>query len=139
MALKKSFLNFQFGNKGVIFLLDIVIALFIVLIILSISSFYLSRSEESPITKLQASRIANDIFAVLDYNGLLSEFDRNKIRNEIELMLPEGYSIDFKINCPNRVFDSRQNKIDNYIFAGERIFKDNQLNNCIVRYWIWLD
>ena len=132
-------LNFRSGNKGFIFLLDSMIALFITTLILVTAVFFLSRSEESPIEDMQASRFANDIFAVLDYRGILRKFDINDIRNELNNLVPDGYRIEYKIECENRVFDSRAGSgiVEEATFGGERIFIDKDYNNCIVRYWIW--
>lgn len=138
MALKRSFWNFQCGSRGVIFLLDMIIALFIVVFMLTASIFFVSRAEESSISKLQANRISNDIFAILDYDDVLRDFNINKIRNEIDRMLPEGYSMEYKIDCENRVYDSRTGITSDFIFAGERVFVDKNFNNCIVRHWVWL-
>lgn len=139
MAHKKSSLNLVSGNKGIIFTLDVIVALFIVLFVMGVSLFFLNRSEESPIIKMQASRIASDITAVLDYSNKLSEVDTNKIKSEINSMIPEGYQIEFKIKCNNRVFDSREEIGKNEIFSGQRVFLDTKFNPCIMRYWIWLE
>ncbi|MFH1592351.1 MAG: hypothetical protein ABIB47_03215 [Candidatus Woesearchaeota archaeon] len=123
-----------------IFLLDSVIALFIVFIILAISIFFLSRSEQSPVSELQASRIANDVFAILDYRGLLGNFDANEITSELNAILPVGYVVEYKIECPNRVYDSRGSSTfsEESAFSGERVFVDTKFNKCIARYWVWL-
>ena len=138
MALKKSSWNFQFGNKGIIFLLDIIIAAFLIMIVLTASIFFVSRAEEASISKLQASRIAHDIFSTLDYSDKLKTFDVALIQSEIEAFLPEAYGLDYKITCEGRVYDSRLTIPEEYILSGERIFIDQYLNNCIVRYWLWL-
>ena len=75
MVLGQLFLNFRYGNKGAILLLDSIVALFLVSIILSVAVLFITRAEKSPISGLQASRIANDIFALLDYNGILRKFE----------------------------------------------------------------
>ena len=138
MAQKKSSWNFRFGNKGFIFLLDAVIAISLVIVILTASLFFASRAEESSISKLQASRVAHDIFAILDHNDNLRLFEISQIQNEIDAILPDIYSLDYKISCENRVYDSRTKIPEEFIFSGERVFVDQSLNNCIVRYWLWL-
>ena len=139
MGVRRLFLNFHYGNRGLFFMLDVIIAVFIVIFILAISVFYIDRAEDIPISKIQASRIGSDIFAVLDYSGVLREFDIDRIRSEIDSMTPLGYNIEYKIDCSSRIYDSRTNLSGNYVFAGERIFIDKDFNNCIVRHWIWLD
>ena len=139
MDLKKSYWNYQCGNRGFIFLLDTVIALFIILIVLLSAVFFVSRAEESTISRLQATKISNDIFAVLDYTNSLKTLDTNQIKNDIISLLPEGYSMEFKIECPERTYDSRTNLDENYLFASERVFVNSNNNVCLVRYWIWLE
>ncbi len=138
MEAKKLLLNFHCGNKGQVFLLDVLIASFIVLVVLIVSVFFIAKAEGSSFGRLQASRMVNDIFAILDYNGVLGEFDLNKIKSEINSMLPEGYRTEYKIACGKRVYDSRTNLTEAHIFAGERVFVDGDYNPCIVRYWIWV-
>ena len=138
MTFNKLLLNFRCGkSKGAIFLTDAIIALFIVVITMMVSIFFLAKAEVSSASKIQANRIATDIFAVLDYSNTLSEFDAEDIRNGIDGMLPNGYSMEFKIECEKRVYDSRNETNDNYAFAGERIFMGNGDENCIARYWVW--
>ncbi len=142
MAHRKPFLNFCCGSKhrGVIFTLDSVIAVFIVSTILILSVFFIARSEEQSITDIQISRLGNDIFAILDYTGVLRDFDITKIRNEINSFLPDAYSMGYKIDCETRKYDSRINlNVSQPVFSGERIFIDSKFNNCVVRYWIWTD
>ena len=139
MELTKWFSKFLPGNKrAIIFLVDIMIALFIVVLILSFSVFSISRSETSPSSKLQAHRLGQDIFAVLDYTDSLRTFDQITIRSTIDTLLPLGYSLDFTIICNNRVYDSRQDVSSDFVFSGERVFIDEYFHACMVRYWIWL-
>ncbi len=139
MELTKWFSKFLPGNKrAIIFLVDIMIALFIVVLILSFSVFSISRSETSPSSKLQAHRLAQDIFAVLDYTDSLRTFDQITLRSTIDTLLPPGYFLDFKITCTNRAYDSRQDINPDFILSGERVFIDEYYRACIVRYWIWL-
>jgi len=146
MVSRRLFWNFQFGNKGLIFMLDSIIALFMIFIILTVSVFFMSKAEESPVGDLQVSRIGNDVFAVLDYSGGLRDFDTIKIENDLNSMLPDGYEMEFKIECENRVYDSRNSQTfsQESRVSGERIFvnfrlNDSRLNFCIVRYWTWIN
>ncbi len=140
MAFNRLLLSSRCGkNKGAIFLTDAIIALFIVVITMMVSIFFLAKAEVSSASKMQANRLATDIFAVLDYSSTLSAFDAEDIRTGIDKMLPEGYLMDFKIECERRTYDSRNETRSSYAFAGERIFVRNGDENCIARYWIWLE
>ena len=140
MALEKSLLNFPLGNKsGAIFLIDALVALFLVVIILFTVLFFFWRINESPYSKLQAGRIANDLFVLFDRSGLLKDFNIQKIQEELDALLPPGYRMDFKIDCENRVYDSRNVLAYSYLFAGERVFISKNYTPCNVRYWIWND
>ena len=99
----------------------------------------MARSEEPSISDIQASRIANDIFALLDYQNILRNFNIFEINTEINSLLPKEYTMEYKIECDKRKYDSRTNltTIQQSIFSGERVFIDSKFNNCVVRYWIW--
>ncbi len=63
--------NLLFGNKGIVFSLDAVIAITIVLILLVYSSYYLSTSSKESVSQLQITRVGTDAIAMMDLDGLL--------------------------------------------------------------------
>ena len=58
--------NLHCGNKGQVFSLDAIIAIFLVMIVLISSFFMVNKENEENYELLQPFNLANDLFTVLD-------------------------------------------------------------------------
>ena len=140
--MKKRLLNLRFGNKAFVFSLDAAIAITVVVFILAVSTFYITKSGGESVSKLQTIRIGSDVLAVLDNDGTLGTLSLETIRIELNRILPINYHMRIRANCRNQgpiiaettdIFPK-----DRFIGAGKRVFVSNTGKHCIADFSIWL-
>ena len=137
MEERKNMLSLRFGNKGFFFSLDMIMALFIAGIILAASVFFVARSQEDSLSLLQETRIADDATAVLDYNKKFDSLNKNTIQSNIDSVLPDNYNMSFRIECPTKIIQSSKILPNKFISSGERVVVTDNLDYCVMRYWLW--
>jgi hypothetical protein len=114
-----------------------IMALFIVGIVLSISIFFVLRSQEGNLSLLQQTKLANDIVTVLDYNKKFDSLNKNTIQDSIDSVLPNNYNMSFRMECPTRIIQSSKIFPNKFISSGERVVVTDNLDYCVMRYWLW--
>ena len=129
-------LNSRYGNKGYIFALDISVAMFIVIIVLLSSFLLITRSNEDSYSFLQHVKIGDDLFTSLDINGKLDSLNKATIGSNIENILPSNFNYTFKLECENKI-SQKGTFPQGSIIGSERLVVTDNLDFCIVRYWIW--
>ena len=140
MKVKKLFWNLRFRNKGVIFTLDMFLALLVVITIFVASSYYFSRSDNA-LYNLQLTKIGNDIITLLDYNGVLNIPNQEIIQDKFNELLPSNYEmlISFESNNGNDFSIGVMPTNTDFIGSGERFFIKNDLSDYyLIRFWIGL-
>ncbi|MEK6952310.1 MAG: hypothetical protein AABX29_04805 [Nanoarchaeota archaeon] len=130
------FWNLPCGNKGQVFSLDAVIAIFLVMIVLISSFFMVNKENEENYELLQQFNLGNDIFTVLDVNGKLNSLNRNSIKTSIETILPKNFDYSFRLECEHKIVESNRS-VSSTLVKGEKIVVTNNLDLCIMRYGIW--
>ena len=128
--------NSHSGNKGFIFTLDALIALFIIAITITVSGTFLLKNLNQNINSLQIEKIGADAIAVLDYNNDFNGLNKKTIESKINNIMPNNYDLSFKMECQNITVLSGNPPI-RAIHSGERIIVTNKLDYCYMRYWIW--
>ena len=136
MEVVKLYWNLHYGNKGQVFSLDAIIAIFLVMIVLISSFFMVNKENEENYELLQQFNLANDIFTVLDINGKLDSLNKNSIKTSVETILPRNFDYSFRIECDNKIVESNRS-VSSTLVKGERIVVTNNLNLCIARYSVW--
>ncbi len=128
----------QYGNRAVIFTLDMLVALTVFSIAFAVSLYYVSQTSEDKLTRAEMSSIASDILAVMDNNKTLQTLDSQMIQTQLEQLLPIAFQMRILIKTENNV------TIDvggiapegRFIATGKRhIVTDTDYGE--VRYWIW--
>ena len=140
--MKKQSWNLQFGNKAFVFTLDIIIAITIVAVVLSVSTFYITKAGSESVSKLQTIRIGSDVLASLDYDGTLDTTSVENIGIQLNRLLPINYHMKIKVDCisqqPIIVETTDIFPKNRFIGTGKRIFVTNTSEFCIADYKIWL-
>ena len=140
--MKNQLLNLHSGNKGFIFSLDTVIAIMVVIIILIVSMFYITKAGDESVSKLQSLRIGSDVLALLDYRGTLDTLSVSDIEVDLNSMLPINYQMRIEANCmgqdPIIVETTDIFPKDRFIGVGKRVFVTNSSKYCIADFRIWL-
>ena len=108
MKMKKPSWNSRFGNKGFAFSLDAAVAVIIFTVVLLTATYYVARSEEDMLPKLQIVRTGSDVTKILDHNGLLhSELLEDQVRDKMYDLLPPNYDMkiaaDYKCICSSKM------------------------------------
>ena len=129
--------NLRFGTKGFVFSLDIVMAFIVVILFVVASIYFSSKGNYDNITDLQLTKIADDITTVLDYNKRFDSLDRNIIRSNIDGVLPDNYNMTFRIECNNKIIQSVDKIPETFVAGGERVIVTNNMDFCMMRYWLW--
>ena len=128
----------RYGNRGIIFSLDIALATTVVMILLVASTYQVAKSDEKSLTKLQLSRIGNDITAYLDHQGILDTLDLTAIESNLTSILTVNYDMRIRIEGSSQTIETTATiPDDRFVASGERILIIND-NPAIARYWIWL-
>lgn len=142
---KKSW-NSQFGNKKAFILsLDAAIAVVVVFIFLAVSSYYVGKSNEDPLTRLQMIRAGSDIITVLDQQGAFENLTQTGISDEIKTILPPVYEMRLRINgtFPQQILTvetTSETLEDKFIVSGERtlvLYNETGNDYATVKYWMW--
>ena len=137
MVRMRKFWNLHCGNKGYIFSIDIIVALFIVTIIFGVSLLFISRSNDDTTLLAQQSRFADDVVAVLSYEHKFDSLNKNTITNNINSVLPPNYKMSFRLECKNKIIENFGSLPDNFISSGEKVIVTSNLDYCAMRYWLW--
>ena len=140
--MKKQLLNLRFGNKAYIFSLDVIIAVIIVMAVLIVSTFYITKAGGESVSKLQTVRVGSDILALFDHDGTFDNLSVDKIEVELNRVLPINYHMRIKLNCigkdPLVVETTDIFPKDRFIGSGKRVFVTNSSDYCIADINIWL-
>ena len=140
--MKKQSWNLHFGNKAFIFSLDIIIAIIVVMSLLMVSTFYVTKAGGESVSKLETIRIGSDVLALLDYNGTLNSLSVGNIEVELNRILPINYHMRIAANCEGEgsivVETIDTSPTDRFIGGGKRVFVTNTGKYCIASYSIWL-
>ncbi len=159
MKIKNPLWNLHFGNKGIIFMLDAVIAVTVVLILITASYYYVIKSEEDITPNLQIVRTGSDIVTSLDNQDLLGPADLRIEGKELEEIIGEkignftlflNYDLYITIeSCEMKKTEECEaysigNTIpnDRFVATGKRYFTkiidDKKFYYGMIKYWIWL-
>jgi hypothetical protein len=83
-----------YGNKkGFILTVDLMLGTAIVFIVLVITAFFINQGSAITLSDHQLVRIGSDVITILDENEVLDTLDENKIKTEIEKILPGNYGM----------------------------------------------
>ncbi len=143
---KKPLWNLRCGSKkGFIFTLDSLIAVVVMIAILTASSGYMSKIENSGVN-IQVSRTGSDITALLENSGALENLSSSQIESSLNEILPNDYNMKLIIECTDTDLAETANVTigsslpeQKFVGAGRRFFvvKTDEVNYCIAKYWTW--
>ena len=133
--------NLHFGNKGIIFTLDAIAALFIVLTMLLVSAVYMYRTNQE-LPNMETLRTGYDIITILDYNKTLETLDQNYIQSQMNFLLPSKYDMLINITSTDQNLTIGNNPpTDRFVASGKRfsvIANPNTATLVNVKFFIWL-
>lgn len=138
--MKQKQCNSPYGNRGMIFTLDATLAITIILFVLAITTFYITKSNQQSLPDLQTLRVGSDILTILDNNDTLDSLDANLIEDEMNSLLFNNHNMRIEINCDSDTsLQTSQNIPESGLVAsGKRIFVvDNTQDYCTARFWVW--
>jgi len=144
--MKKQSWNSHSGNKkGFILSLDAAIAVLIVFIFIAVSTYYVGKANEDPLTRLQMVRAGSDIISVLDQKGVFETLTQTEISDEISSILPPVYEMRLRVNgtFPQEILtvETTNETIGRqFVVSGERnLVMYNETGNyyATVKYWMW--
>lgn len=128
----------HYGNKGVIFTLDALVALIVFLIAFVVSTYYVSQASENKLAQIQMATYASDLLAVMDNNGTLQTLNSTLIENQKNELLPAAYDMRIILETS----DSRSVDVGDiapdgiFVITGKRYLVENQ-NYVEASYLIW--
>ena len=136
-------LNLDYGNKGIIFTLDVVVAVLIFILLLSLSGYYISKSQELREVNLMILRTGSDIITALDNNNILSTMDLNTIETDKDILLPNNTEMKIILECEDSsggssgYLETPEIIPNKFVGSGKRFFIRESNNNCIAQFFIW--
>lgn len=138
IKMKQQQLKYRYGNKAIIFTLDMFIAITIFSIAFAISLYYVSQASENKFTKLQMVNAASDLLAVMDYQETLQSLNSTLIENQTNELLPQAYQMRILIETNNNDTIDVGGIASPGIFvaSGKRYFTNGTVYG-EVNYWIW--
>ena len=140
--MKNKFLKLPFGNKSIIFTIDVLVGVIIALSFLTVSYLYLTKSVND-LPNLSVLRTGDDIFAVMDYSKDLQTLDSNYLQDTTYDLLPDHYDIYVNIttNAGQRISFGNSIPDDRFVASGKRYSVKTDQNTTTYltsRYWVWL-
>lgn len=92
--MKKQYLNSLSKNKkGIVFTLDVTIAMIVILSTLAISTFLVVKTTKDPLVNVQSVKIGSDFVNLLERQGYLNNPNGLSIENYINNTLPPQYEM----------------------------------------------
>jgi hypothetical protein len=144
--MKKESWNLRFGNKKAFILsLDAAVAVVIVFIFIAVSSYYVGKANEDPLTRLQMIRAGSDIITLLDQKGTFENLTQTGISDEIKAILPPVYEMRLRVNgtFPQQILTvetTSETLEDKFVVSGERtltLYNETGNDYATVKYWMW--
>lgn len=140
--MKNKFLKLQFGNKAIIFTIDVLVGLIIAISFLTVSYLYLTKSTND-LPNLSVLRTGDDIFSVMDYDNDLQTLDSSHIQDTTYDLLPDHYDIYVNITSSDGKIINFGGNIpdDRFVASGKRYsvkINQNTTTYLTSRYWMWL-
>jgi len=136
--------NSHYGNKGMIFTLDVAVGVIIFVLLLGLSSYYISTSQELRDVDFKIIRTGSDVLAYLHHTSVLQTMDIDDIENSRDSILPSPYDLKIKIECEDSsgsssgsVETSEIIPDDRFVSSGKRVFARDNDNYCLARFFIW--
>ena len=151
--------NSSYGNKGVIFTLDVTIAIFIVIIALATTTFYLTRLNQQTISDLSTLRFGSDRLTIMNHQGSLGYISVDAMSNLLDLLRGSSpYGVRIEIKCDSGltwIIQGESSELgvavarpvppgkipeSGFVGSGKRIIIRNRqppLDFCTARYWVW--
>ena len=133
-------------KKAMVVTFDAGLAIFLVISIIIISSFYITKGDRSLFPKIQTVRNMQDTIISLDNNDILQTLNSTIIETQTAALLPR-YNFSFLIEEYNSSFELTRNfsirnitKKNIFVNSGYYVFvKSNQTENRFyrLRYWVW--
>lgn len=136
--MKPQLLKYRYGNRAIIFTLDMLVAVTVFSIILIVSLYYVSQASENKLAKLQMINAASDILAVMDYNGTLQTLNSTLIEEQRNTLLPIAYKMRILIETSNgeSIDIGEINPEGTFTATGKRFFIVGE-DYGEATYWIW--
>lgn len=127
------------NKRAFSFTLDVTLGVVIVLLILSLASFYVGRNEVDIFPQLQISKTGGDLLNVLDRMGYLDP--PMDVEMHLNNLLPGYYGMNITSVGGNCTFNVGENPPDGvFIASGIRYFTikhDTYFEYCSAEYKIW--
>lgn len=145
--MKKLSWNSQSGNKkGFILSLDAAIAVIIVFMFIAVSTYYVGKANDDPLTRLHMIRAGSDVISILDQQGVFETLTQTEIADEIEVTLPSAYEMRLRVNgtFPQEILTvetTNETSENQFVVSGEKnLVVYNETGNyfATVKYWMWL-
>jgi hypothetical protein len=137
----------EMKKKGMVITFDAGLAIFLVISIILISSFYITKGDRSVFPKVQIVRNMQDTVIALDNNKTLQTLNLTLIENRTATLLGRTYNFSIFIEEYNSSFDLTRNFTiksptdrKTFVNSGNYIFvKINNTANryYLLRYWVW--
>ena len=131
----------RFGNKGIAFAIDALLAVIAVVLLISIINSNILASKENSLDELNIARSGSDLVTILDYKGHFNSPDSAIIQN-ISLQLLPRHHVRIQLDCSSYsgTFGSEP-PADRFIASGKRFTvrgTSSVQDYCTIRYWTWL-
>ena len=142
MKMRLQFWNCKLENRGFAFSLDVMVGITLVMALLVLSTFYITKAGDESVSRLQMTRVGYDILSVLGKEGKLNRLSLEEIDSGVNRMLPINYDIRVKVECnsgevilveTDDVFPS-----DKFVSSGKVVFVTDTEKYCMAGFNIWL-
>lgn len=133
--------SLQFGNKGFILLLDVVIAVFLVIVSITAISHFSEDLYENPLRDMSIYKTGSDITALLIHQGVLATLDENTITNGLYSILPSRYDMYIDITCESGSTLTLGGLMltKDFVASGSQVFIIPDASDyCTAAYYVWL-
>ncbi|MBI5391984.1 hypothetical protein HZB00_03190 [Candidatus Woesearchaeota archaeon] len=126
------------GNKGFVFTLDMVIAIFVLLFIATITAFNVSQANEDKLVNVQLTAYMNGALTILDEKGILQTGNSTLISNAFTPMIPAAYDFRLQIVYKQSPTVILGNEIPKGTFIGTgKYYFASQTDLGVAKFFVW--
>jgi hypothetical protein len=135
----------EMKKKAMVVTFDAGLALFLVISIIIMSSFYITKGDRDVWSKIQVIRNIQDTIVALDNNGTLQTLNLTLIEDQTATLLGPAYNFSFLIEEYINSYTPTQNSTirnqtekNTFVNTGHYLFhKYNEGYYYKLNYWVW--
>jgi len=128
----------KMNKKGIIFTLDLLLAIMIIFIVLTASIFFISRGSAINLPDHQLQLIGSDIITIMDHQETFDSFNPTTIEESLEQLVPKNYQMAVRVQQGSNTIEANfPLPEDSSIISGMRVALSENDTYMKITYYVW--